>query len=448
MKSVIIALLTSACVLVASAAPAAKNVLPRRAFFGAQLQPVPDSLRGKGGILDSGGVLLGQIYRNSSAEAGGLKSGDVLLRMDDKPLSGVQDVLAALKGRKGGDKLKVDYAMPGGRRVSRSLKLKPFPKETPPDFVVLYETAQIGDSLRRIIITKPRLPGKLPVVVLLGGLGCYSLDLLADQSHPYRTILYALTREGFVTVRVEKTGMGDSQGPPCAGQSFDDEVNGLVAAIRSLTSFSYMDTSRILLLGHSMGGIEAPVVANRVPVKGIIAIATTGINWLEYELINFRRQTVMTGMDYDSVEIACSKKELAAHKLMVERLSPEEIIRQDSTLAGDVQYPVDYHFIQQLDSLNIAREWKTVTAPVLLIYGASDFVTAANEHTYIRDEVNHYHPGHAEFVEVPDMDHFFNKVSSQQASFDNLTATPPNTTFSDQVLPVIENWAKKTIANP
>jgi len=443
MKPVIVALLALGLALSVQAAPVKKNVLPRRPFFGAQLQPVPDSLRGKGGIPDSGGVLLGKIYDNASAKAAGLQSGDVLLRLNGKPMNGVQDVLAQLKGRKTGDKFTVEYAR-GRKHLHRSVALKPYPKETPPEFDVLYESVPIGDSLRRIIITKPRLAGKLPVVVMLGGLGCYSLDLPADQPQPYRTILYELSRQGFVTVRVEKTGMGDSQGPPCAQMSFDDEVNGLIAAIRAFTNFSYMDTGRVLLLGHSMGGIEAPVVANRVPVRGIIAIATTGIAWYEYELINQRRQLVLQHMAYDSIEIAFHKKEKAAHEFFVEKKSPDEILKEDSTLTDYVEYPVDYHFIQQLDSVSFAKEWMAVTAPVLLVYGTSDFVTAANEHAYIRDEINLYHPGHAEFVEVPEMDHFFNKVASQQASFDSLNSGPAFKNFSDQVLPVIVNWAKKT----
>ncbi|HEY3295085.1 MAG TPA: alpha/beta fold hydrolase [bacterium] len=446
MRPLFVGLLALSLALAAVAAPAKPRQLPRRAFFGAQMQPVPDSLRGKGGVPDSGGVLLGKIYDNASAKAAGLQTGDILLRLNGKLAGNAPAVAAELRNHKVGDKLAFDV-LRGGKRMTRAVALKPFPKETPPDFDVLYEAVSIGDSLRRIVITKPRLPGKLPVVVMLGGLGCYSLDLPADQPQPYRTILYDLTRNGFVTVRVEKTGMGDSEGPPCARMSFDDEVNGLVTAIRALTNFSYMDTSRVILLGHSMGGIEAPVVANRVPVKGIIAIATSGITWFEYELINQRRQLLLSHMDYDSIELAFHKKELAAHKLFVEQKSPAQIIAEDSTLAEYVDYPVDYRFMQQLDSLNLAREWKTVTAPVLLIYGKSDFVTDAREHRYTADEINHYHPGHAEFVEVPDMDHFFNKVSSQQASFDSLNSGPAFKTFSDQVLPVIVNWAKKTTAS-
>ena len=72
----------------------------------------------------------------------------------------------------------------------------------------------------RVILPKPKGPGRFPSVFLIGGLGCYSLDNLPTD-HPYRHILYDLTKKGFVTMRVDKNGEGDSEGPPCDNPQSD-----------------------------------------------------------------------------------------------------------------------------------------------------------------------------------------------------------------------------------
>src|SRR5689334_19062581 len=59
----------------------------------------------------------------------------------------------------------------------------------------------------------PALAGKHPAVLMIGGIGCYALDGLlgpAKLQQPYAQLLDAWTRAGYVTMRVEKSGMGDS----------------------------------------------------------------------------------------------------------------------------------------------------------------------------------------------------------------------------------------------
>jgi pimeloyl-ACP methyl ester carboxylesterase len=428
--------------MVSLAAPPAKDPLPRRAFFGASLSPVPDSLRGQNGIPQDGAVQIVKVMAGSSAERAGLKIGDILLSADGQPLKTAWDLSPIMKKFRGGSKLDI-VQLQNGKAKSRRITLMPFPKETSPDYDVLYESVEVAGDLRRIILTRPHGPGPFPVMVMMGGLGCYSLDLLPDQVHPYKTLYQEFARNGFATVRVEKTGQGDSEGPPCAEQTFHEEVNGLVVALKSLSRFSFIDTNRMVLLGHSMGGFEAPLVAQQVPVQGIIAIGTSGIGWFEYEMVNQRRQLVLQKADYDTIEIAAAKKELAMHKLLVEKKTPDEIVKQDSTLAEYLTYPVSYKFIQDLNDLNPAREWKPVTAKVLLLHGDADFVSAAAEHRYTCDIINSYHPGQAEYMDVPEMDHFFVKVPTEQASFDNSMQGRGNTEFSSSVLPIVLNWARR-----
>ncbi|MDD5088684.1 MAG: alpha/beta fold hydrolase [bacterium] len=428
-----------------TALASAQDKLPRRGFFGVQTEAVSDSLRAAWKSLPEGGAYIASIVPGSSAEAAELAVGDVLTAVNGTAIADPSAFSAALATLKGGDAVSIRLVR-DGQALETQIALKEYPRETPEDFDVIYDSVPVDGALRRVIFTKPRQEGKLPLIYFLGGIGCYSLDFMAGQDHPYKTLLDELTRAGFATLRVEKTGMGDSEGPPCAEQNFRDEVRGYVAAFRDLPRFDFVDTSRIILLGHSMGGVVAPVLASQVPVQGIVAIATSGIWWVEYELINQRRQLLLAGASPDSIEIAAREKELAMHLLLIEKKTPDDILKDHPELADELEYPAHYTFIQDLADLNMAREWMNVTCPTLLVYGSADFITDRSEHIYAADLMNTLHPGIARFVEVPNMDHFFTRVESQRASFDNLMAGMPNREFSQDVIPVIGGWCTEVLS--
>ena len=92
----------------------------------------------------------------------------------------------------------------------------------------------------------------------------------------------SLTAKGFVTIRVEKTGMGDSKGLPCNECDFHTEKQGFLDGLKQLKSLPYVDKQNIFIAGFSIGGVIAPLIAQPEPVKGIIVYGTAGRNWLEY----------------------------------------------------------------------------------------------------------------------------------------------------------------------
>src|SRR6185436_19701388 len=105
--------------------------------------------------------------------------------------------------------------------------------------------------MRRVIITRPRDERRHPAVLLIGGIGCYSYDAGNDPDNPYRKMLSDLTRRGFVTMRVDKSGMGDSTGAPCAQVDMQNELAGYVAGLKMLKAKPYVDARRAFIVGHS-----------------------------------------------------------------------------------------------------------------------------------------------------------------------------------------------------
>lgn len=80
----------------------------------------------------------------------------------------------------------------------------------------IYSSMDVDGSKRRTLITLPKnSPGRLPAMRLLGGIGCFTVDNPADPFDAYRMLAHGLSQAGIVVMRLEKSGIGDSQGGPC-----------------------------------------------------------------------------------------------------------------------------------------------------------------------------------------------------------------------------------------
>ena len=195
------------------------------------------------------------------------------------------------------------------------------------DFDILYRPVVIDHSEYQTIITKPKTAGTHPAVLLIAGLGCYSLDHLKPDD-PYASLLYGLTRRGYVTMRVEKNGEGHSQGPPCDSPQSDLKlaVRRSLAGLNLLAESEFVDRQSIFIFAHSIGPIEGVLVAQQFPIRGFIAAETIGKSWFEYQLENTRRQTLLFA-PYDEADRAVRLAEKCNHLFLVNKLRPDEIVK-------------------------------------------------------------------------------------------------------------------------
>lgn len=438
------AALACACVLARPAARAQATrggELPRRGFVGVQVGPVPEDVRARLRLTAAQGLVVVRVVAGSAAAEAGLAEGDVILEAAGKPVGSAEEYVAVVQRLYGGDRLTLTV-LRGGQRLSLTATLKPRPFESSPDFEVLYRSVETAQGRRRVIVTRPKAQGKLPAVLMVGGIGCYSLDNMSPEG-AYGRILYGLTLKGFATMRVEKTGMGDSEGPPCMSPQADLrlEVAGYVAGLRALKSYDFVDPARVFIVGHSIGGIVGPLVAVEEPVRGLVAAETIGTDWFEYELENFRRQTLLANVPYDETERRARQARACKQRLLVEKQTPEQILKDAPGCSDYVQSPAPYTYMQQLADLNLAEVWKKAGAPALLIYGTSDFLTSAEEHEYLRDMLNSFRPGTAAYVRVEGMGHGFERAASQREYFESRRGggtAPPE--LHAQVFDEIARW--------
>jgi uncharacterized protein len=130
------------------------------------------------------------------------------------------------------------------------------------------KTVHLGATL-----TFPKTGGPFPAAVLITGSGTQDRDETILGHHPFAAIADYLTRRGYAVLRVDDRGAGLSKGDVVNATSADF-AKDVETSMAWLKTQNEIDPSRIGLIGHSEGGMIAPMVAARnKDVAFIISLA-------------------------------------------------------------------------------------------------------------------------------------------------------------------------------
>ena len=135
-------------------------------------------------------------------------------------------------------------------------------------FNEIADTVVTGDIHLPAAIMMPADARDVPIVVMVHGSGALDRDETIYTNKPFRDIASGLARKGIATLRYDKRTYVYRQ--PVA--SMDDEtILDALSAIRLARRHS----TRVYLLGHSLGAMLAPVIAERSEesLAGIIMMA-------------------------------------------------------------------------------------------------------------------------------------------------------------------------------
>lgn len=226
-------------------------------------------------------------------------------------------------------------------------------------------------------------PTPAPVVFFLQGGGCSSIDVPFAPANVWPlALINAIATRGFVTMRVDKPGAGESEGPPCAEGGFREELAGYRAALRALLANPAVDPHRIFLFGDSLGGFIAPLLAKETRVAGISAYGTIAFTPTAYP----------------------GRSEV---------------------------------FFREIADVDILAAWAAVDGRAQLLHGTYDEVTTASDHAKIAAIVNGTHPGLAEHRELEGVDHCGTRHATREASRNNCGGGKQTPELIDAVLEFI-----------
>ncbi len=127
-------------------------------------------------------------------------------------------------------------------------------------------------------LTVPPGEGPFPAVLLITGSGAQDRDETLMEHKPFWVLADHLSRHGFAVLRVDDRGTGKSTGR-FSGATSEDFSKDATAGFIFLQNHKDIAGERVALLGHSEGGLIAPMVAAENPeVAAIVLMAGTGVN--------------------------------------------------------------------------------------------------------------------------------------------------------------------------
>ncbi len=324
----------------------------------------------------------------SMAAAAGVLPGDVVTSIAGAPVTDASALRAAL--RADGADVVIEYARAGAARRATVSAIR-VGEERLDGGRVEYGAIASGGVRLRTIATIPAGAGPHPVVVFLQGIACASIDFAGTAVPPVGALLHELTRLGLATLRLERRGLGDSEGGPCEVLDFETELADLRAALAEV------DPTRLVLFGHSIGGMMLPLLADSSPPRAAIVFGTSSVRWSDCMAASTRRQLALRGTEPEAID-----REVAAEAEAIARAAPDEILFGRSGA-----------FHGQLQNARIEEAYGRLRCPLLVVQGEHDWVVGEDESRALAAR-----PG-AELFVAPGMDHAFGCHPSRAASLEH-----------------------------
>lgn len=158
----------------------------------------------------------------------------------------------------------------------------------------------LGFNLASTITRPENLRGKAPAVVLIGSAGPLDREELVGGVALFGELAGQLAKAGYIVLRYDKRGIGQSGGRPEAA-TLQDYAEDARAAVKWLAKRKDVDDDRIAVVGFREGAAIALVAAERE--KKIKAVALlSGPGTTGYELILEQQQTALDRLKLDPAE--------------------------------------------------------------------------------------------------------------------------------------------------
>jgi dienelactone hydrolase len=312
--------------------------------------------------------------------------------------------------------------------LHRAGRAQPFTlrrEAAPPYRTVEVAFASRGTTRLAGTLTLPASDRAVPAVVLVTGSGPQDRDECVFGVRPFRQLADHLARHGIATLRYDDRGTASSTGD-FRSATTDDFADDADAAVRLLAARPEIDHRRIGVLGHSEGGVIAPLVAVRDRTVAFIVLwAAPGLPMEAVDLQQTADMLRAGGASVDAVEhqVALERTVLAALRttttdrdfaaalraavLLLPAAERAELGDLDAWVAGKVKENGGPWLRWYLD-YDPAATLAKVTCPVLALNGALDTQVAARENLAAIHAAN----PRAAITELPGLNHLFQRATT------------------------------------
>lgn len=332
--------------------------------------------------------------------------------------------------------------------------LKPFPYR---EEEVVFANEKDGITLAGTL-TLPRGNGKFPTVILITGSGPQNRDEEIFGHKPFLVLADHLTKLGIAVLRYDDRGVNESTGN-FTDATTADFATDVESAIAYLKTRKDIDKKKIGLIGHSEGGIIAPIVAvNSKDVDFMVLLAGTGVSGYETSRIQARTLRGFEVPDEDvfdefiigALDIASADKDVA---LVREELTDfynksaffnsiaGEGAQREQVLKGLVEARTT-KWMRYFYNYNPADLLEKVKCPVLSISGTKDQQVVQNiNQAGIKAALEKSKNKDYQVIALEGLNHFFQEAETGAMNeYDDIEET-----FSPKALKIISDWILKRV---
>lgn len=275
-------------------------------------------------------------------------------------------------------KTELNFARQSVEQLQEIAKSKARPQTPKGPFPYLEEEVNFanGDIILSGTISKPKGPGPFPAAIMITGSGPQDRDETIFGHKPFAVIADHLSRHGILVLRFDDRGFAKSTGE-FKGATINDFATDVEAAFQFLLTRQDVDPMKVGLIGHSEGGVVAPLMAkSNDQVAFIVSLAGIGTSPKELYATQQRDMLLLNGASngqliYDTfIEaidmVVAGKDSTAVSSFMKQSLNyPDDA----ANLLGN--FMTDPWFISLMNYDNAATLSK-MTMPVLAVNGEND----------------------------------------------------------------------------
>jgi len=332
------------------------------------------------------------------------------------------------------------------------------PQEPKPPFDYAIEEVSFRNETDNIqmagTLTYPNKGTEFPAIILISGSGPQDRNSELLGHKPFWVIADYLTSNGIAVLRVDDRGTGKTEGTYNA-TGLEGFVRDTESAIQFLKKHNTIDAEKIGLLGHSLGGTIAPIIASEnEDIAFVIMLA--GPTLRGDKLMLKQKELIETQMGVPEAQVVSGQTQMAgAYDIMFEQKDNPEALKTElksyfkeiygellpeSQLNGIVNQ-LTIPWLADLIRHDPVPYLKELNCPVLALYAEKDLQVPADENLeVIKAELIPHNP-EVETKVMPGMNHLFQTC---ETGLPQEYATLEET-FSPEVLELIGEWIKAQI---
>lgn len=318
------------------------------------------------------------------------------------------------------------------------------------DIKIPGESVMLGATLT---IPKSYPRSKWPGIVLIPGSGKQDRDeTFGLFNATFKEIALFLSEYGYVTIRYDKRGVGQSGGNFTSAGLYDfarDAEN----VFSYLKSRKEVDSSQIFLVGHSYGGKVATMVAAKHPeVAGLVLMACVASPEPDNLIRQHKFISEIKGESekekkarFEGLNSWAEKVRTREYKNYRDYFGPRGLSKEFQKMQRINPLPPIWMLqAMEYDQLKTLEKLKM---PILAVSGTSDWLVPPSETILLQQTLKEARHPDFEVKVFPEVDHHFIRVKSPEKSFEMMTLSSIKDLFREYpidppVLNKILNWLK------